>query len=332
MTFSPDMQKTNHFYQWLAGFIDGDGYFYIDSKNHPRFEIITHIKDEHVLQQIKQYFPGSLKIRSGVQAVRLRISQKEILKRLIFAVNGQLRLSKRQDQLKKLCLYFDIPYKTLTSCSASSSSMTIQIGAYVQWPLEHIDNKAGKTLKRFPNRNRANKTKEPLCVSSFAIDTPFKRDLSNAYLAGLFDSDGTITISVAKTSALMSIEKGVEGKIKRLQFSRGNHQLCCKITSVDKRFLESLRTSYGFGQIVEQKANKATKNPNKLYHWTFQKKEDIDCFLSYIQKYRLRSQKKKRCFLIPKYFNLISNKTHLRENGSIQNKVWLDFCRKWFQG
>ena len=64
--------------QWLAGCIDGDGYFFVDSKDRPRFEITTHIEDEHLLQRIKQHFPGSLKARSGAQAIRLRIYQKEV--------------------------------------------------------------------------------------------------------------------------------------------------------------------------------------------------------------------------------------------------------------
>jgi len=266
-------QKTISFYQWLAGFIDGDGYFYVDSKNHPRFEITTNIEDEYLLQQIKQYFPGSLKIRSGAQAIRLRISQKDVLKRLILAINGLLRLPKRQNQFKILCLYFDIPFKLCDSLG--------------------------------PN---------------------------NAYLAGLIDSDGTITMTVSKTNAQTSIEKGIEGKIARLQFSRGNHQLSCRITSIDKNFLQELVYSFGFGKLYSQKTNRSNRNSSVLYHWTCQSKEDINRFLSYIQKYRLRSQKRKRCFLIPKYLYLISQKAHLSENDSIQEKVWFDFCRKWFKG
>lgn len=266
-------QKTKSFYQWLAGFIDGDGYFYVDSKNHPRFEITTNIEDEHLLQQIKQHFPGSLKVRSGAQAVRLRISEKDVLKRLILAINGQLHLPKRQNQLKMVCSYFHIPFQLGQSLGSN-----------------------------------------------------------NAYLAGLMDSDGTITITVAKTNAQMSIEKGVEGKIRRLQFSRGYHQLRCRITSIDRSFLEKLVLSFGFGKLYRQKANKSNRHPNVLYHWTCQNKEDINHFLSYMQKYRLRSQKRKRCFLIPKYLYLISQKVHLSEDASIQKKVWLDFCRKWFKG
>ena len=266
-------KSTQSFYHWLAGFTDGAGYFYVDSKNHPRFEITTALNDEHVLQRIKQFFPGSLKIRSGAQTIRLRISQKQILQDLISAVNGKIRYPKRQLQLQTLCVYFGISFQS---------------------------------------------------PESFCFE--------NAYLAGLLDSAGTITITVSKSSSELSIEKGVEGRIHRLQYSGAYHQLKCQITSIDIKFLEDIAYGCGFGKIYSQKANKQNRNRNTIHHWTCQSEKEINSFLNYIQKYKLRSQKRKRFFLIPKYLVLKSQKAHLCEDGSMQKKAWFRFCRKWFQG
>ena len=264
-------KKVERFYQWLAGFIDGDGYFYIDSKNHPHFEVTTNLDDIHVLQQIKQYFPGSLKIRSGVNAIRLRISKKEVLEHLVFVMNGRLQYVKRRQQLQKLCKFFNI------AC------------------------------------------KDP---ESLTID--------NAYLAGLIDSDGTLTISVSKTTAPLSIEKGIQGKIHRLQYSRGYHQMKCRISSIDNNLMNLLVDSYGFGKVYSQNLNEKRRNPNIIYHWTCQSLEDIQLLLNYTQNCSLRSIKRQRFFLIPRYLYLKANNYHLSQDKEIGHKIWSLFCKKWF--
>ena len=262
------------FHQYLAGLIDGDGHFFIDGTKTPRMEITMALKDEHVLQIVKQEFPGSLKHRSGAQAIRLRVSQKEVLGRLLTSINGEIRNPVRQVQMQKLCLFFNISF-------------------------------------RYP---------EPLTIE-------------NGYLAGLFDSNGTVTLTVSKTTGSLSVLNGVEGKINRLQHSRGYHQLRCKITSKDRLFLESIVRGYRFGVIYDQKVNKNSKHPNCLYHWTCQSKEDLRCFLDYIQRWgRLRSQKRKRCFLIPRFWELHEQKAHLKDIESMQFRAWKVFCRKWYEG
>lgn len=61
--------------------------------------------------------------------------------------------------------------------------------------------------------------------------------MPNAYIAGLIDSDGTIVVSISKTSAILSQKLGKEGKIMRLSQSKGFNQIYLKITSKYKQSL-----------------------------------------------------------------------------------------------
>ena len=266
-------QSTRNWNQWLAGLIDGDGYLYVDKQNIARCEITVGIDDEYMLQKIKNIIPGSLKLRSGTKAVRLRISSKESMLNLIERVNGEIRYHVRQKQLQIVCNHFQIPY------------------------LE-------------PN------------LESLGFE--------NDYLAGLFDSDGTICFGVSKTSQQDSQLKGETGKIVRLQNARGYHQLKIRITSKSREYLQLLADGYGFGKIYLQKANAKSKNPNQLYHWTFQNTDDIDLFLDYFDKKKFHSIKKKRLLLVPKYKELISKRAHLVDSQSSLRKIWCSFCKKWY--
>ena len=267
-------QSTNNWNQWLAGLIDGDGYFYVDTGNIARCEITVGIDDEYMLQKIKNIIPGSLKLRSGTKAVRLRISSKESMLNLIERVNGKIRYPVREKQLQIVCNHFQVPY------------------------LE-------------PN------------IESLGFE--------NDYLAGLFDSDGTVCFGVSKTSQQDSQLKGETGKIVRLQNARGYHQLQIRITSKSREYLQLLADAYGFGNIYAQKANPKNNTPNPLYHWTFQNIADIDLFLEYFDQKKFHSIKKKRLFLIPKYLELKSKKAHLIvDSQSSLRKIWCLFCQKWY--
>ena len=202
--------------------------------------------------------------------MRLRISSKDSMQKLIALVNGNIRYPTRIEQFKKICFHFNIPY----------------------------------------------------------IE-PETLDFTNAYLSGLFDSDGTICFSVSKTTANNSQLKGEKGKITKLQNSRGYHQLKLSITSKNKKFLDMIQSNYGFGKVYTQNRNRATKHPNMLYHWVCQKTEDIDSFVRYFDSYPPQSVKKKRVFLIPKYLKLKKLQAHLSQEEVLQ-KSWFIFCHKWF--
>ncbi len=96
------------FSQWLAGLIDGDGSFLLSKKGYASLEITMDIRDEHALQIIKNVYGGSIKLRSGANALRYRLHHKSGLLNLINDVNGQIRNSNRLVQLNKLCHKYEI--------------------------------------------------------------------------------------------------------------------------------------------------------------------------------------------------------------------------------
>lgn len=94
--------------QWLAGLIDGDGSFLLSKKGYASLEITMAIRDEHALQIIKNVYGGSIKLRSGANALRYRLHHKSGLLKLINDVNGHIRNSNRLVQLNKICHKYEI--------------------------------------------------------------------------------------------------------------------------------------------------------------------------------------------------------------------------------
>lgn len=95
--------------QWLAGLIDGDGSLLVSKAGYTSCEITMSLADEPALYQIKQKFGGSIKLRSGVKAIRYRLHHKEGMVELINCINGHIRYSSRFNQLSKVCSSLDIP-------------------------------------------------------------------------------------------------------------------------------------------------------------------------------------------------------------------------------
>ncbi len=96
------------FKQWLAGLIDGDGCFLLSKKGYASLEITMDIRDERALQAIKNVYGGSIKLRSGVNALRYRLHNKDGLLNLICDVNGHIRNPVRLIQLNYICIKYDI--------------------------------------------------------------------------------------------------------------------------------------------------------------------------------------------------------------------------------
>lgn len=102
------MQPNNKLNEWLAGLIDGDGCFQLSKKGYASLEITMDIRDEHALQIIKNVYGGSIKLRSGANALRYRLHHKSGLLTLIKDVNGHIRNSNRLLQLNKICSKYDL--------------------------------------------------------------------------------------------------------------------------------------------------------------------------------------------------------------------------------
>jgi hypothetical protein len=66
------------------------------------------IRDEHALQIIKNVYGGSIKLVSGINALRYSLRHKKGFLALVNDVNGEIRNSNRLMQLNKICLKYDI--------------------------------------------------------------------------------------------------------------------------------------------------------------------------------------------------------------------------------
>jgi hypothetical protein len=154
----------------------------------------------------------------------------------------------------------------------------------------------------------------------------------SAYLAGIFDSDGTITITISKTSAENSQVSGAAGKALRLAHSRGFNQLSATVTSIDKNVITLLKDSYNFGSVYEEKINlRRNKSPNAKYHWTICSYEDFVKLYELLKKFPLRGIKMHRIRLAFIYFKYKDLKYHLQPPGTELFKIWEKFCNSWFR-
>ena len=99
------------FNQWLAGLIDGNGYFNITKGKYPLCEILTELINEKILREIQNKFGGSIKLRAGIKTIRYKLSNINNIINLINAINGNIRNSKRLVQFNKVCILLNITFK-----------------------------------------------------------------------------------------------------------------------------------------------------------------------------------------------------------------------------
>ena len=128
--------ENNKFNQWLAGLIDGDGCFQLTKKGYASLEITMDIRDEHALQIVKNVYGGSIKLRSGANAIRYRLHHKSGLLKLINDVNGEIRNSNRLVQLNKICHKYEIILiypKKLTFDNSAGYRIKKRIANFVGW-------------------------------------------------------------------------------------------------------------------------------------------------------------------------------------------------------
>lgn len=161
--------------------------------------------------------------------------------------------------------------------------------------------------------------------------SPLKIQMPNAYLAGLIDAEGTITINVSKTSAITSQKLGKNGKIIKLSQSRAFNQLFLKITSVHKQPLLLIKNSYNFGHIYIEKKTVKNKKLKTQYHWTIRSYEDFCLLYENVKNYPLKSSKMHRLRLSFKYFTFKQLKYHLKDFNTMEYKIWFKFCQSWFK-
>jgi hypothetical protein len=107
-----ESHEDKHFYEWLAGLIDGDGYFWIRKINRLSSLVITFdIRDIQTAQMIKDRLGGNLNILRGNKAVRFKLHKYDAIVSLVNNINGLIRTPNRIEQLKLVCLIYGIEYK-----------------------------------------------------------------------------------------------------------------------------------------------------------------------------------------------------------------------------
>jgi hypothetical protein len=104
----PDSLKFN---EWLAGLIDGDGYFILTKKGYVSCEICMDVRDKKALYEIKHKYGGSIKSVSGAKALKYKLRNKKGLAYLINDINGLIRNPTRLLQMNKLCDKYKIDLK-----------------------------------------------------------------------------------------------------------------------------------------------------------------------------------------------------------------------------
>ncbi len=104
-------QDTEKWDEWFAGVTDGDGCFYINTKEKSiSYEITTHVTDARMLYDIKNKLKGGVvRLRSGSQSIRYRVKAKTIMIDIINRLNGKLYNQARVAQFEACCKLLNIP-------------------------------------------------------------------------------------------------------------------------------------------------------------------------------------------------------------------------------
>jgi hypothetical protein len=118
------------------------------------------------------------------------------------------------------------------------------------------------------------------------------------WLSGFIDADGTITIN------------------------QSNLQLSISASQKTTHLLEPLVSLYGGFVYID-------RGKYESFKWNITKQEDILNLISYFKLHPIRSSKKNRAHLIPKFYELKAMKAHLAEPNSALAKAWQVFLIKW---
>ena len=111
MNLQNQNQNQKKFNEWLAGIIDGDGYFALSKKGYTSLEITMESHDAQCLYIIKNSLGGSIKPLGSVKALRYRLHDKAGMLKVIESVNGEIRNPIRLAQLFKICDKYGICLK-----------------------------------------------------------------------------------------------------------------------------------------------------------------------------------------------------------------------------
>jgi hypothetical protein len=107
-SLNPYIEDQTSFYEWLAGFIDGDGYFTIRNGKYPVLFIEQETKNLSVLLFIQSKLGGSIGKRSRGDCYVYNLSSRSEMIVLLHGINGNIRNSIRLPQFYKVCSILNI--------------------------------------------------------------------------------------------------------------------------------------------------------------------------------------------------------------------------------
>lgn len=125
------------------------------------------------------------------------------------------------------------------------------------------------------------------------------KNINNNWYSGFFDADGCISWS----------------------FKHDSVQLTISASNKQKVDLEMFKNQFG-GEIYLDKSWEG-------YIWSIQNKNDILKFVEYIKLNPSRTTKFNKLMLTNKFYELKDLKAYKASKGSILNKAWLNFEKKW---
>ena len=226
------------FCQWVAGLIDGDGCFLVSKAGYTSCEITISSNDIQCLNIVQNAFGGSIKPRSGVNALRWRLHNRQNIIILINSINGHVKHSTRLYQLHRVCQVLNIDNIIFTD--------------NMSW--------------------------------------------SNAWFAGFFDADGTVTIN---------------SKTRQLTISVTNKLI------ID---VQAYKVTFGGSIYYDQ-------SQNGYYKWSIQSRADIIRIISYFKTCCPRSFKSQRIIIINRFYILRDLKAYIPT--SIHYSAWIQFIEQW---
>ena len=97
--------------QWVAGIIDGVGYFGISKQGHSYLEVVMETRDVACLMKIKNRYGGSVKPNSHAKTLKYRLHHRAGIEAIVKDLNGLLYNPVRIEQFQNICILFDIEYK-----------------------------------------------------------------------------------------------------------------------------------------------------------------------------------------------------------------------------
>lgn len=96
------------FKEWLGGFIDGNGSFFLSKKGYAKLEIVLQLNSSRPLILIKQKYGGSIKFIGNRNSLKYRLHHKTGLLKLINDINGLIYNPVRILQLGRICNNYKI--------------------------------------------------------------------------------------------------------------------------------------------------------------------------------------------------------------------------------